>query len=150
MDKGDGTTNWTRLSEGATYKIWSGMAFEAVCLKHIDQIKNGLGLKETSTKEASWRYIPPKGAKENGAQIDLLIDRADHSINICEIKFYTGELTISKSYAGELQQKLDVFQERVRPRKTLFLTLITTYGVKNNSHSDILVKKNLTMDVLFN
>ncbi len=149
MDKADATTDWARLSEGASYKIWSGMAFEAVCLKHVDQIKNGLGLKGKSTKEASWRYIPSKGAKEDGAQIDLLIDRDDHSINICEIKFYTGELTISKSYAGELQQKLDVFQEKVKPKKTLFLTLITTYGVKDNSHSESLVKKSLTMDVLF-
>jgi len=151
MDKADATTNWARISEGASYKIWSGMAFEAVCLKHIDQIKNGLGLKGKSTKETGWRYIPPKGAKEDGTQIDLLIDREeDHSINICEIKFYKGELIISKSYAGELQQKLDVFQEKVKPRKTLFLTLITTYGVKDNSHSDSLVKKSLTMDVLFN
>jgi len=150
MDQADVTTNWARISEGPSYKIWSGMAFEAICLKHIDQIKIGLGLKGKSTKEASWRYIPPKGAREDGAQIDLLIDRDDHSINICEIKFYTGELTISKSYAGELQQKLDVFQEKVKPSKTLFLTLITTYGVKDNSHADSLVKKSLTMDVLFN
>jgi len=79
-----------------------------------------------------------------------LIDRDDHSINICEIKFYTGELTISKSYAGELQQKLDVFQQKVKPGKTLFLTLITTYGIKENIHSDNLVRKSLTMDALFN
>lgn len=150
IDKADVSTNWARLSEGASYKIWSGMSFEAVCLKHIDQIKNGLGLKGLSTREASWRYIPPKGSKENGAQIDLLIDRDDHSINICEIKFYTGELIISKSYAGELQQKLDVFKAKVNSKKTLFLTLITTYGIKGNSHSDSMVKKNLTMDTLFN
>jgi hypothetical protein len=150
MDKADNTRSWARLSEGASYKIWSGMAFEAICLKHIDQIKKGLGLTEKLTKEASWRYVPPKGSKEDGAQIDLLIDRDDHNINICEIKFYTGALTISKSYAGELQQKLDVFQEKVKPRKTLFLTLITTYGVKDNSHSDSLIKKSLTMNVLFN
>jgi uncharacterized protein len=149
MDKANETMSWARVSEGASYKIWSGMAFEAVCLKHINQIKGGLGLKEKLTKEGSWRYVPAKGSKEDGAQIDLLIDRDDHNINICEIKFYTGELTISKSYAGELQRKLDVFQEMVRPRKTLLLTLITTYGVKENIHSESLVKKNLTMAVLF-
>ena len=151
MDDADSTTNWARISEGASYKIWCGMAFEAVCLKHIDQIKNDLGLNGKSTKETSWRYVPPKAAKEDGAQIDLLIDReSDNSINVCEIKFYTGELIISKSYAGVLQQKLDVFQEKAKPKKTLFLTLITTYGVKDNIHSEILVKKSLTMEVLFN
>jgi len=150
MDKADMTTNWARLSEGASYNIWCGMAFESTCLKHIDQIKTGLGLAGKSTQESSWRYIPAKGAKEDGAQIDLLIDRDDHSTTICEIKFYTGQLIINKSYAGELQQKLDVFLERTKTKKTLFLTLITTYGIKNNSHSNSLVKKSLTMDVLFN
>jgi uncharacterized protein len=149
MDKANGAMSWARMSESATYKIWCGMAFEAVCLKHIDSIKSALGLSDKLTKEASWRYVPPKGSQEEGAQIDLLIDRDDHSINICEIKFYTGEFTISKSYAGELQQKLDVFEERTKPRKTLFLTLITTYGIKENIHSDTLVKKSLTMEALF-
>jgi len=150
MDKADLTTNWSSVRGSASYLIWGGMAFEAVCLKHVDQIKNALGLKGISTRESSWRYLPSKSMKDDGAQIDLLIDRDDHSINICEIKFYTGELTISKSYAGELQQKLDVFQQKVKPKKALFLTLITTYGVKENIHSDNLVKKSLTTDALFN
>jgi hypothetical protein len=149
MDKADYTTNWARISESASYKIWSGMAFEAICLKHIDQIKTGLGIAEKLTTEASWRYVPPKGVKEDGAQIDLVIDRDDHSMNICEIKFYTGELIISKAYAGELQQKMDVFRGKTHTRKSLFLTLITTYGVKDNSHATYLVKKSLTMEVLF-
>ncbi|HEV2482247.1 MAG TPA: ATP-binding protein [Puia sp.] len=149
MDKADPSANWARISEGPSYKIWSGMAFEGVCLKHVDQIKTGLGIGDKLTTEASWRYVPPKGVDEDGAQIDLIIDRDDHSINICEIKFYTGELTISKAYAGELQQKLDVFREKTSTRKTLFLTLITTYGIKDNSHAISLVKKSLTMDVLF-
>jgi hypothetical protein len=149
MDKADDTTSWARISEGPSYKIWSGMAFEGVCLKHIDQIKNGLGIAEKQTTETSWRYVPSKGLKEDGAQIDLVIDRDDHSINICEMKFYIGELTIGKSYAGDLQRKMDVFREKTRTKKTLFLTLITTYGVKDNSYASDLVKKNLTMDVLF-
>jgi uncharacterized protein len=149
MVKVDHGVNWARISEGASYKIWSGMAFEGICLKHIDQIKAGLGIEEKLTTEASWRYVPSKGVREDGAQIDLLIDRDDHSINICEIKFYTGELTITKAYAGELQQKIDVFRKKSHTKKTLFLTLITTYGVKENSHTTNLVKKNLAMDVLF-
>jgi len=149
MDKADRTTNWARISEGPSYKIWSGMAFESVCLKHIDQIKAGLGIMEKQTRETSWRFVPPKGAKEDGAQIDLVIDREDHSINICEMKFYTGELIVSKAYAKDLQQKLDVFRKITHTKKTLFLTLITTYGLKENAHVDRLIKKSLTMDSLF-
>lgn len=149
MDKAEDTTNWARISEGPSYKIWSGMAFESVCLKHIDRIKNGLGIAEKQTMQTIWRYVPSKGVKEDGAQIDLVIDRDDHCINICEMKFYIGEFTINRSYAGDLQQKIDVFREKTRTKKTLFLTLITTYGVKDNSYAADLVKKNLTMDVLF-
>lgn len=149
MNNADHGTNWARISEGASYKIWSGMAFESICLKHIGQIKAGLGIADKLTIESGWRYVPPKASKEDGAQIDLVIDRDDHCINICEIKFYAGELSINKAYAGELQQKIDVFREKTHTKKTLFLTLITTYGIKDNSHAAALVKKNLTMDVLF-
>lgn len=149
MDKRGTKANWERISEGPSYKIWSGMAFEAVCLKHVEQIKAALYLTGKQTYEGTWRHVPSKGSKEKGAQIDLLIDREDHCINLCEIKFYSEALVIDKSYAAVLQQKLDVFRERVKTKKTLFLTLITTYGIKENSYADLLVHKSLDMNVLF-
>lgn len=146
MEKG----TWAKLSVGSSYIIWSGMAFEAVCLKHVEQIKDALDLSDYETEERVWRYIPPKGKKEKGAQIDLLIDRADHSIAICEMKFYKQEFAIDKSYADELEQKLAVFKEKTNPKKkALYLIMITTYGLKENLHSDRLVQHDLTMNVLF-
>lgn len=139
---------WTKISAGASYKIWCGMTFEAICLKHIDQIKKALDLDDTETRESTWRYVPKKGEGGNGTQIDLLIDRKDRNINLCEIKFYTGEFQIDKAYAKDLQQKMDVFRKQVKPKKTLFLTMITTYGVKENMHSTM-VDAHLTMDALF-
>ncbi|MGZ3958128.1 MAG: ATP-binding protein, partial [Flavisolibacter sp.] len=88
-----------------------------------------------------------KGA--DGAQVDLLIDRSDHVINLCEIKFYTLEFTIEKSYAGVLQRKLTVFKQKTGTRKTVLLTMVTTYGLKENEYSRKLVDKSLSMDVLF-
>jgi AAA+ ATPase superfamily predicted ATPase len=151
MDKNrsSGKNTWMKMSSSPVYKIWSGMAFEAVCLKHIEQIKKGLGIESIETEESTWRYVPRKGADEKGAQIDLLIDRNDRCINICEMKFYTGIHSIDKRYAAELEQKMDVFAKRTRTRKTLFLTMITTYGVKENSYEANYVQKSLTMDVLF-
>lgn len=140
---------WAKLSAGSSYKIWSGMAFEAVCLKHVTQIKKGLGIEGIETEESAWRYVPGKGKKERGAQIELLIDRKDRNINICEMKFYIDEYSIDKSYATELSQKLEVFQEKTKTKKTLFLTIIATYGIKDNGYSDKLVQKSLTMDTLF-
>jgi hypothetical protein len=85
----------------------------------------------------------------DGAQIDLLIDRADHCINICEMKYTTGPFTINKKYSRELQNKLAVFREHTNARKTLILTFITTYGLNNNDYKDQLVDAELTMDALF-
>ena len=150
MDKGKAgsTKSWSTLASSQSYTIWCGIAFEAVCLKHVEQIKNGLKIK-TGTEESAWRFVPAKGSKEKGAQIDLIIDRADRIINLCEMKFYTKEFVIDKSYAQKLLQKKEVFAERVNPDKTLFLTMITTFGVKENNYFDEYIQQSLTMEVLF-
>lgn len=146
--KRDGKDTWEQISKRPAYTIWSGIAFEATCLKHIDQIKEGLKIK-TGVRYTAWRYVPKKGSKEKGTQIDLIIDRDDHIINLCEMKFSGNVFTIDKSYANELQQKADIFSEKIKPRKAIFLTTITTYGIKENGYSESLVQQNLTMDSLF-
>lgn len=142
-----GTGTWQKLSATTSWRSWSGIAFEGICLKHIAQIKKGLGIEAVQTTESVWRYVPGKG--QQGAQIDLLIDRDDHCINICEMKYSGSEFTIDKSYASDLKRKLDVFKEITKTRKSLFLTMITTYGVRNNAYHAGLVQKELTMDTLF-
>lgn len=151
MDKTklQGKDTWIKLSLTASYKTWSGMAFEATCLKHIEQIKKSLGIQAIESEVSAWRYVPAKGQKSKGAQIDLLIDRKDSCINVCELKFYTSEFCIDKPYAAELEQKLDVFMEKTKTKKTLFLTMITAYGLKENEYFNRLVQKSLTMDTLF-
>ena len=84
-----------------------------------------------------------------GAQVDMLIDRRDHTINICEMKFSTTEFTIDKKYAGELENKLNVFRRETQTKKTLLLTLITTYGIKDNTYKQQLVDNEISMNVLF-
>lgn len=145
--RSSGRDTWLKLSAGTSYRSWSGMAFEAICLKHVAQLKKALGIEGLQTEEGAWRHVPGKGAP--GAQIDLLIDRSDRCINVCELKFYTAPYAIDKAYAAELERKLAVFREKTRTRKTLFLTMVTTYGLRENSYSESLVQKSLTMDVLF-
>ena len=84
-----------------------------------------------------------------GIQIDLLIDRNDQAINICEMKFHQKEFTISKSYAEQLRRKISVFSEVSKTKKQIFLTMITTFGLIENKHSQGLVDNQLLMDVLF-
>ncbi|MGZ5255841.1 MAG: ATP-binding protein, partial [Flavitalea sp.] len=99
------------------------------------------------SEESPWRS--PATQNSEGSQIDLLIDRADRTINICEMKFYNGEFTIDKAYASELERKLNVFGEQTKTKKSLFLTFITTYGIKKNEHAGRMVHKELTMDIFF-
>jgi uncharacterized protein len=150
MDKGkaESIKSWATQTTRQVYMIWCGMAFEAVCLKHVEKIKVGLKIK-VGTEESAWRYVPVKGSMNRGAQIDLIIDRNDRIINLCEIKFYATEFVINKTYAKILEQKKEVFNERMKPNKTLFLTMITTFGVKENTYYEDHIQQSLTMEVLF-
>ena len=145
--RSSGKDNWIKLSTTNAYKVWAGMAFESVCLKHAQQIKRALGIEGIQTQESTWRSLDRNN--QAGAQIDLIIDRTDKSINICEIKFYNTEFVITKSYASEIERKLQVFLEKTKTKKTLFFTVITTYGLSENPYSQKLVQKSLTMQNLF-
>ncbi len=90
-----------------------------------------------------------KKTKECGAEIDLVIDRADHCINLCEIKFYEGEFCIDQAYAKTLQTKKSCFENLTKTKKSTFLTLITTYGTKRNNHFHSVVDQEIQMDALF-
>lgn len=135
---------WSSSQNSQLYHTWAGLSFEMLCLNHIDKIKHALGISGVQTLVCSWR----SSNTEKGAQIDLLIDRKDETINICEMKFYKSEFEISKEYEEKLLEKLRIFTEETKTSKSLLLTLITSFGLKQNKHSDI-VQKQITMDDLF-
>lgn len=142
-----GTGTWLRLAGSAAYKAWCGFAFEAVCQKHAYLIRKALGISGVYTEVSAWRHIPQHS--EKGAQIDLVLDRADHCINLCEIKFTTSEFALDKKYAAELDEKIAVFRSQTNTKKTIFLTLITTYGVKQNIYYTGRVVSEVRMPDLF-
>jgi uncharacterized protein len=142
-----GTNVWQQLSKTQSYITWAGYAFESICLKHISQIKKVLGISGIFSTASS--YFKKGTKEEQGIQFDLLIDRNDHTITICEIKFYGAEYTIDKTSAMEYRNKIATFKEATKTKKQTFLTMITTFGVKQNQYSLGLVDANLTMDDLF-
>ncbi len=142
-----GAGTWLRLSQTQSYTSWSGFTFESVCQKHVGAIKQALGIAGVYTEVSGWRYLPKKG--EKGAQVDLLLDRADHCINLCEMKFSAGEFTIEKKYAGELDSKVQIFKEQTKTKKTIFPTMITTYGTKQNIYYTGRIVSEITMEGLF-
>jgi hypothetical protein len=145
--KAIGEGAWLNKAQTPVYRTWCGLAFENICLKHISQIKKGLGISGIYTEQSIWRIEGKNEAK--GAQIDLLLDRADNSINLIEIKFSNSEFVIDKKYAEELENKKRVFGDKTSTRKNLFLTMLTSYGVKKNDYFYNTIQKELTMDTLF-
>ena len=138
---------WLRQYGTPAYTSWSGFAFESVCQKHIIQIRRRLGIEGVMTNTATWRHAPGKGAQ--GAQIDLLLDRQDRCINICEIKFSGNEFIIDKKYAAELDTKVNVFRAETGTKKTLFPTMITTYGTRKNEYYLGRIQAEVLMEDLF-
>jgi len=143
----EGAGTFMQLSDKQAYKIWCGYAYESVCMKHIKQIKRALGVGGVYTTTHS--YLKQATAEEQGIQVDLLIERADRVINLFEIKFYNTEFVFTKSYGEQLQKRLWAFQRLSKTKKHVWLTMITTFGIKHNQHSLGLVEFVLTLDDLF-
>lgn len=141
------TAYWQRKMETAEYHSWTGYAFENVCFQHYCEMIEGLKLSVVAETKSSWVF---KGNEyEPGTQIDLIIDRADKCINLIEIKFCDKEFVIDKTYADTLRIKKATFREKTKTRKSVFLTMITPYGVVKNSFCLSVVDNQLNMDVLF-
>jgi uncharacterized protein len=136
---------WQKLSLTPAYKAWAGFTFETICMKHVEEIKDALRISGIHSVAGSWIG---KG-DESGAQVDLLIDRDDNVINLCEMKFSHAPYRIDRKYAGELSAKVRAFTSATRTRKSVFLTFITTHGLERNAYSAQLVQSELTSDALF-
>lgn len=141
-----GANTWLHLSSSSSWKSWNGIAFECICLKHTELVKKHLGIAGVRTTESVWRFVEQYVP---GAQIDLLIDRSDHTINLCEMKYSESEFLITKAYAEELKRKKEVFKRETKTKKTVFITMITTFGVQQNIHFIGNVDNQLTIDALF-
>ena len=111
------------------FTAWSGYAFEQVCLQHTPQLKQALNIGGVVTRSSAW--LGDDGTRK--AQIDLVIDRRDGVINLCEMKFSTSTFTITKAYATELREKIRLFKELTKTRKAVYLTMVTTYGLTRNN-----------------
>ena len=135
---------WTHLSSTPQVSSWQGFSFELLCLLHLDEIKKALGIDRILNDASAWRSKQP----EQNTQIDLVIERADHNINLCEMKFSSGMYAIDKGYEQKLRERMSIFQAETMTRCSTRITLITTYGVLQNKHSGI-VNDEVVLDDLF-
>ena len=139
-------TNWINIADSPTVMTWKGYAFENVCWNHISQIKSALQIGGVSTVESLWS----KRGDENslGAQIDLIIERKDNVIHMCEIKFLSGEFEVDRDYHLVLERRKKLLTEKIHKKSTIHSTLITTFGLKQSGYFSDFVHV-LTMDQLF-
>jgi hypothetical protein len=129
--------SWMSFINTPAYYSWTGHAFEMVCLNNINSIKKVLGINGVLTKEYSWK----SKTSTPGAQIDLLIQRKDNVINVCEMKYSLGSYSLSKDYEANLKNKIQCFYNEVKPKEQLVLTFITSNGLIENEYSNIVISK---------
>lgn len=144
---GVGSRIWEQLSRQSAYTAWSGYAFENICLMHIRQIKAALGISGVYTRHGSWIF---KGDDSlPGAQIDMIIDRADLIIHLCEAKFTKENYALSKESAAQLRLRKTIFKQATQTKKAVFTTLLTTYPALQNKYYLEEVDSEITMEELF-
>ena len=140
-------TFWTDSRGSGMRRAWVGLAFERVCLAHVQEIKSALGIAGVRTAVSVWSHRADEVYPE-GAQIDMVIDRADGIINLCEMKFTGNEFTVDKKYDRELMNKRAVFQSVTETKKAVHLTMVTSSGVVRNAYWNN-VQSEVTLDDLF-
>lgn len=139
---------WTNSAGNRSRMAWEGLTFEQVCKDHIMAIKYRLGIPGILTEESSWFQRGDKKKSISGAQIDLLIERSDRVIDICEMKFSSAEYVIDEEADLNFRNKAEVFRNSTGCRDTIQLILITTYGVKDNEYSGV-IQNQVVMNDLF-
>jgi AAA+ ATPase superfamily predicted ATPase len=135
---------WTNTLNTPLHNAWTGFSFELLCQSHIEQIRRKLGISGVITYTSSWR----SRNEDDCVQIDLIIDRNDNVINICEIKFSRKEFVITKDYDKNLRNKVWTFVEKTHTKKAVHITMLSTYGVKQNEYRGN-IQSEVTLDDLF-
>lgn len=130
----DGVTDnyWQNNFASQSLAVWRGYAFENICFKHINEIKKALGISGVSSMTSALIKLND----ETSSQIDMIILRKDNVINVCELKFYNKEFTVSKDYYKIILAREDSINSE---NKTAVVhnTLITTFGIVKNEYSSI-------------
>lgn len=136
---------WLQNLSSQNIVTWRGLAFENVCFNHISQIKNALGISGVKTTQSAWSK---RGDDEEGAQIDLLISRADNIVNLCEIKFYNDLFTVDGDYYRVMMRRQSLLEPYLKRGMGIHNTLITTFGLFRNKYSGVFTNV-VTLDELF-
>lgn len=139
---------WSNSIDLPARKAWAGLTFEQVCKDHVRQIRRSLGISGVLSEISSWSTQGDNDLGLPGAQIDMLIDRRDRVITLCEMKFSVTDYIIDKDYNEKIRNKIEAFRHVTNTRKAIQIAFVTTYGVRQNKYSGV-VQGQVTLDDLF-
>lgn len=142
------STFFENAAQSAAWNAWAGYAFEAICFKHVDAIKKHLKIPQSAVA-STWQHIPSKNSTLPGAQIDLLFDRPDGIVTLCEIKYTHRKFKLDKDYAQTLRHKIEVYQKVTKTHQHVVLSMITAQGLQASAYREGLVWSDITADCFF-
>ncbi len=150
-----GTDYFILQRQTQAYESWAGYAFETVCLKHIEQIKTALGISRVLVEASVWeKRVKTSSVKKvsvpisRGAQIDLVLDRADGMISLCEVKYSDRKFEITKSYADNLRHKMETYKTETKTSKSVMMVVISPKGLVDNDYARQLIARTITVSDL--
>ena len=137
---------WQNNYTSSKIVSWQGIAFEQICMSHVESIRKALGISGINTVTS--KMVIPSEKAGDGGQIDLVIERSDRNVNLCEMKFYSSEVSLEQKENLKLRNRKDSFKEKFKVKGQVFLTLVTTFGLKYGTWSGV-YSQTLTLDELF-
>jgi len=143
---------WQLQMQTSSWKSWAGYTFETICLKHANKLIEKLELSSLVIGAIPWRFISNKNPNENesnGAQIDLILQRNDGSVTLCEIKFNLKEIIIDKTFRANLLNKVAAYRKTTKIDEHVFIVMVTCAGVKKNNYAKELLADQLVLADLF-
>jgi len=137
---------WMHNVASQAVSAWRGVAFEELCFSHVGQIKKALDILGVSSRQSA--FVVKGDGETEGMQIDLLIDRKDNVLNLCEMKFVGNEFEVDNDYEKKLRYRLQWMLDHMNRKQSLQMTLVTTFGLKYGYHSGVF-QQVVTLDHLF-
>ena len=147
---------WLHEFGSQAYSAWAGLTLEVVCMKHINEMLRALGISGMKVLPSTWRCVPSTAESEtrksSGAQIDIVLDRADRVINLCEIKYRRDPLKITTNLEKKLLEKQSIFLEQTRTNRTVRNILFCSGGFREGEREKLpstAIDEILNLEALF-
>jgi AAA+ ATPase superfamily predicted ATPase len=116
-------TQFHAIMSSPRYAAWAGMAFEFLCMRHHKEISRILGFH--GIPYTAGPFFQRKTLDTPGVQIDLLFERSDKILVLCEMKYLLA--SVPGDIIDQVNRKVSALQEKY-PGRTILKVLLTKTG----------------------